>query len=91
MGTRWDWMSQVCICTFIHLYDDVISVNCYVYIMTCTGIAFGLGIIHWACGCSTPPLYLFPPGVFVLAAIWWLLSCTQLCESIKCKCIYLEV
>ena len=42
------------------------------YIVTCTGFVFGLEIIHWACGCSTPPLYLFPPGIKVLKIIKFL-------------------
>jgi len=48
----------------IYLYIYMINGNiCYLlpatYILKCTGFVFGLEIIYWACGCSTPPLYPF--------------------------------
>jgi len=46
----------------------------------CTGFVFGLGIIHWACGCSTPPFTPFSPGVI---AIGGLRIHIELCNSFR--------
>jgi len=40
-----------------------------IYIMRCTGFVFGPETIHWACGCSNPPLSPFSPGIKVLKII----------------------
>ena len=40
-----------------------------IYVTLCTDFVFGLEIIHWACGCSTPPfIYLFPQVWTLLVA-----------------------
>ena len=47
--------------TFFHPYSPTCTKTyrwyllTVTYIMTCTGFVFGLGIIHWVCGYSTPP------------------------------------
>ena len=40
-----------------------------IYVMRCTGFVFGSGTIHWACGCSNPPLSPFSPCIKVLKII----------------------
>ena len=37
-----------------------------IYVMRCTGFVFGSKTIHWACGCSNPPLSPFSPGIKML-------------------------
>jgi len=87
-GRDWDLMSQMCIyiLLFIYICDDMNI--CYLLSATLhmlrTGFVFGLEIIHWACGCSTPPLFLFPPGVI---AIGGMQTCITLCDSFRsCIC-----
>jgi len=57
--TPYDLMCKyyVYIYTLMWYLQYLLSVT---YIMTCTGFVFGLEIIQWACGCSTPPFISFP-------------------------------
>jgi len=53
-------------------------------VILCIGFVLGLEIIHWACGCSTPPFIPFSPGV---NAIGGLQAYILICNSIRlCIC-----
>jgi len=81
----WDLMSQTCIyiLIFIYICDDMNI--CYLFLYyDVHWFCFGLGIIHWACGRSTPPFTPFSPRC---DCYWRPADCIVTCNSFKmCTC-----
>ena len=54
------------------------------YVILCTGFVFGLEIIYWPCGCSTPSFIYFPPCVNTIDGLQ---TCILICYPfILCVC-----
>ena len=82
--------------TCIYLYTYQINGNiCNLlranYFTRCTCFVFGSEIIHWACGCSNPPLSPFSTGIKVLKIINLVaILCSSIgsCEVLPCTHLY---
>jgi len=86
MVIRWDYLNQVVniMYIFIHPCDILPHLLSVTYVILCTGFVLGLEIIHWACGCSTPPFIPFSSSVSVIGGLQ---TCIFICDSIKlCIC-----
>jgi len=88
-GKDWDLMSQMCIYIYLYSYTYVmIWISAITYDMMCTGFVFMLGIIHWACGCSTPPFIPFSPRCDYN---WWHVDLYCIMRFIQIKYMYFRL